>query len=269
MFHRVTLRDGRAVWRSDLLQGPVPRHAFTTRQFNIRSAGDVCDLAEAAGWGMLSDRRVRLSRQVHGNRVTVPHGHPGGDRPFCPIGDARWQLAAAADDDAADAHVIDMPGHLLAVRTADCVPVLLSSADGRVVGAVHAGWRGLDPETNVIAVAVRRMHELLLTRRSLALDLVAAIGPCISGTRYEVGDEVAERFAERYPAAVATPPGRVKPHLDLRAVAVAQLREAGVAPKRIDVFPGCCFDQADDFFSYRREGIGVGHLAAVIMPRGG
>lgn len=232
------------VWRSSLLEDCGTPHLFTTRDLNARSADDLVDLVATARWFGANDppARIVLSKQVHGCAVDTP-----GSR-----------LAEA------DAHVTDEPWEVVAVRTADCVPVLLSTADGKLVAALHAGWRGLDPAVGVLGRAVAAM----LSRGSVSGvgELSAAVGPCISVPNYEVGEEVASRFRDRYPDALRDDLGD-KPHLDTRAVAVAQLREAGVAAERIDVFPGCTYEDAEAFFSFRREGKGVGHLAALITPR--
>lgn len=244
MFQAVQLGPGQTVWQSSALIERGVKHLFTTKAWNVKSADDLAEVIEAASWFLPNDEpRVVMSRQVHGCGVDGP-----GQRL-----------------DEADAHVTDDAHEVVAVRTADCVPVLISSDDGQAVAAIHAGWRGLDPAVGVIGRAVAKLLEV--AGEAAAAGCVAAVGPCISVERYEVGEEVAIRFRDTTPHAVRDGRG-VKPHLDTRAVAVAQLREAGLASDRIDVFPGCTFNDADAFFSYRQHGPGVGHLAALIAPRG-
>ena len=246
VFERFQLHDGRAVWRSSLLAETGAHHVFTTRSWDIRDAKDVRELV--AFTGLLADQadpKVVLSKQVHGNAVSRP-----ADRMI-----------------EADAHIADQPDTAVAVRTADCVPILLSTRGGYAVAAVHAGWRGLDPQVGMIGRAVRALVEVAGLRMvEPGRDLGAAIGPCISAPRYEVGPEVAERFTAEHGDAV-TPGAGDRFHLDLRRLAHEQLVAAGVAVSGIDTFPGCTFDDADEFFSYRREGAGVGHLAAVAVPQ--
>lgn len=243
MFQAKQIHTGATVWESSHLAARGVTHLFTTKAWNVQSAEDVTDVVRAAGWFAAEQTpRIVMSKQVHTNAVDTP-GH---------------RLAEA------DAHVTDDPREVVAVRTADCVSVLLSSADGRVVAAVHAGWRGLDPAVNVIGRAAAALRKQ--AGGAAADGFVAAIGPCVSAARYEVGEEVAARFRERYPSAVLDNLGP-KPHLDTRAVALAQLVESGLTAGQIDVFPGCTFDDSESFFSYRREGVGVGHLAALIAPR--
>lgn len=234
------------MWRSSVLADLGANHVFTTRSWRIADAKDVRGLLDATG--LLAGRgepRVALSKQVHGNAVSRP-----ADRMI-----------------EADGHVADQPDTAAVVRTADCVPVLLSTRNGHAVAAVHAGWRGLDPEVGIITQAVRAVVEVAGLRMvQPGRGLGAAIGPCISGARYEVGPEVADRFTAAHGGAVK--PGQEdRFQLDLRRVAREQLVTAGVVDEAIDTFGGCTFEQADEFYSYRREGAGVGHLAAVVVPR--
>lgn len=247
MFDPHAVAPGKTIWQSNRLAALGVEHLFTTRAWNVRSAADVRDVVDQAGWSTRDGRndplKIIMAKQVHAHAVSTP-GHPL---------------------DEADAHVTDDPATAVAVRTADCVPILISSADGRVVAAIHAGWRGLDPAVNVIAHAVAAFGELTADPNAMS-DAVAAVGPCISVHRYEVGEEVASRFRPQFPGAVRDDLGG-KPHLDTRAVAHAQLRAAGFTDARIDVFPGCTFDDEPSFYSYRRDGKGVGHQAAIIRPR--
>lgn len=245
VFERFKLNDGRAVWRSSLLAELGANHVFTTRSWDIGGAEDVRGLLAATG--LLhepAEPRVVISKQVHGSAVSRP-----ADRMI-----------------EADGHVADQPDTAVVVRSADCVPILLSTRGGHTVAAVHAGWRGLDPGVGIVAEAVRALVEVAgLRMGEPGRGLGAAIGPCISGARYEVGPEVAERFAAGHAGAVTPGPGD-RFRLDLRCVARAQLVAAGVSDQAIDTFAGCTFDDADEFFSYRREGRGVGHMAAVVVP---
>jgi YfiH family protein len=231
------------IFRSSLLDQLGVPHAFTTRAWDVKQADDVRQVLRATRLVARPDQAtVRLRRQVHGNVVTLPD-HPCGE---------------------ADAHVTDRPGEVVAVRTADCVPILFAAAGGSAVAAVHAGWRGLDPAVNVIRHTAAALSTL--NAADPPDRWAAAVGPCIRGRRYEVGEDVAARFRDAYPDALDETLGP-RPHLDLRAVTVAQLLDAGLDPDHLDVFPGCTHDDADDFFSYRREGQGVGHQAALITPR--
>jgi YfiH family protein len=145
----------------------------------------------------------------------------------------------------ADAFYTSQPGIPVSVITADCVPLLLGRVDGGKVAAVHAGWRGL---YDGIIPAV-------LDQLDAGEDWVAVVGPTICAPCYEISEELAADFSQRF---ADMPRGAVLPthrHLDLRAVAGHQLRQAGVT--QIEHVGGCtcCGRDAQGeriFRSYRR-----------------
>jgi YfiH family protein len=164
---------------------------------------------------------------------------------------------------AADAIVSDGPGLACAVRTADCVPLLLGDRETRRVAAVHAGWRG------VVKGVVAATLEQMLARGSHTADLLVAIGPHISREAFEIGDEVAQQLATASSAqnAVLTRPGH-KPHADLSAILVSQLEALGVPARNIELVPGCTFSDPASFYSYRRDGRHSGRqLSAIVSER--
>ena len=142
-----------------------------------------------------------------------------------------------------DALVENTPGRAVAVKTADCLPILLADARNRAVAAVHAGWRGT--AAHIVEAAVAAMRDRFGTR---AADLDAAIGPGIGPCCYEVGPEVAERFGRE---------GRTR--LDLAAENRRQLEEAGVP--RI-YLAGLCTMCGPEFHSYRRDRDAAGRMHA-------
>ena len=147
----------------------------------------------------------------------------------------------------ADAQVSDRDDLLCAVRTADCLAVLI--AGSRAFGAVHAGWRGLSD--GVIDAAVAEIR---------ALDdgpLAAAIGPGARGCCYEVGDDLLANFSQ-YPAAQAQP-GR----LDLALISSDQLSNLGIAD-RYDCGICTICSRSDQFFSYRRDAGETGRMIGAI-----
>ena len=208
---------------------------FTTRGAGLAADGDLREIDAARALELLralglGEGRLVTLRQVHGDRVV------------------RVQADAPAAGTAGDALVTGERGHALCVRVADCVPVLLARADGRRVAAVHAGWRGL------VAGVVPRAVEALG-----AGELWAAIGPCLSARRFEVGPEVAAAFESAgLGRAVLRAPG-ARAHVDLRLAARAQLEQAGVA--RIDCSDRCTWDDAE-LFSHRRDVTHGGHARA-------
>jgi len=188
-----------------------------------------------------------------------------------------------------DALITAIPGLLIAVQAADCIPILLADPEHRVVAAIHAGWRGT--LKRIAEKTVGRMRMLFGTR---AEKIIAAIGPGIGRCCYEVGPEVAKEFGSQFenardwfdgpydtlvsgedpnplPWLTMMPPGHQPPapsvQLDLPAANRAILESAGVAAKNISVSELCTSCRTDLLFSYRREKV-TGRLMAAIGIRG-
>ncbi len=176
--------------------------------------------------------------QVHGATVLV---HTGAD----------------LSDQPADAIVTAQPGAVVGIRTADCLPMLFSSADGRVVAAVHAGWRGTVAGVGPATVA-------LLERRFKLPpgDLFAAFGPCIRPCCYQVGGELIEAVQNAFPhwhhrLFSRRPDGR---YFDLAQLNRLQLQAAGVVHIDDDGQCTCC--QPDRYPSYRRDAREAGRMVS-------
>jgi YfiH family protein len=164
----------------------------------------------------------------------------------------------------ADAIVGDDPQRLLSVRVADCVPILISSNDGRAVAAVHAGWRGV--VAGVVSNAVREM------RRMTNSPLVAAIGPCIGRDSFEVGSDVVGQFERSFGEdgrvnGLIGPAANGKGRVDLRRAVARQLLDVGLGAEQIDTTDRCTFRDIDEFYSHRRDKGLTGRMAAVIAPK--
>jgi YfiH family protein len=203
------------------------------------------------------------------------------------------RLAASSDAFSAqpnkgDGMMTNTPGLLLAVQTADCIPVLLADRRLRVVGAFHAGWRGT--VKRIVESGVGRMR---LEYGSRPEDLVAAIGPGVGTCCYAVGEEVfssfesqfsyfADLFIEvydsdpvrtKYPMLFLTQraPGHspIGPslHLDLIEANRRQLLDAGLSARSIKVVGGCTSCQRELFFSHRSSKGHAGRMMAVIGIR--
>jgi len=165
--------------------------------------------------------------QVHGAEVTEGAAHAGAP--------------------SADAIVATTPGVVCAIQTADCLPVLFCDERGRVVGAAHAGWRGL--AQGVLENTVARM------RNAGAGEILAWLGPAIGPRHFEVGQDVFEAFAGRDGgAAAAFVPSAGSPakyHADIYLLARRALAKAGV--ERISGGGFCTVGEPRRFYSYRRE----------------
>jgi polyphenol oxidase len=158
-----------------------------------------------------------------------------------------------------DASVAWAPGQVCAIRVADCMPVLFAAVDGSVVGAAHAGWRGL--AGGVLEATVARMGVS-------ASRLIAWMGPAIGQANFEVGDDVRTAFVATDAAASSAfiPNARRRWQCDLYALARRRLAALGVA----GVYGGgwCTFAESERFFSYRRSGQ-CGRMAALIWIEAG
>jgi len=185
---------------------------------------------------------------------------------------------------AGDGIVTDTPGLLLAVQTADCLPIILADRKRRAVGVFHAGWRG-----TVKRIAEKGVGEMRKHFGSDSRDLVAAIGPGVQGCCYEVGEEVRTKFEaqfayagslfrqlkesdpvrEKYPLLFLTarPPGHgelpVKLFLDLAEANRRQLLDAGVMAKQIEAVGPCTACHTELLFSHRAEKGVTGRMMAV------
>ncbi|WP_019571139.1 peptidoglycan editing factor PgeF [Thioalkalivibrio sp. ALMg3] len=176
---------------------------------------------------------IAWPRQVHGTGVTNA--------------DTLHAALEAGDAAEADAVVSDRPGIVCAVQTADCLPVVLATADGAAVGVAHAGWRGL--ADGVLEASV----EALKTLRP-GMPIQAWMGAAIGPAAFEVGPEVREAFVAHDPEAVAAfrPGAEGRLLADLYLLARQRLQRAGVA--QVAGGGRCTFSEADTFFSYRRDG---------------
>jgi polyphenol oxidase len=178
---------------------------------------------------------------------------PAGIHPLATLKQIHSAECLAADGRSgvlgeADALLENTPGCLVAVKTADCIPILLADTRRRAVAAVHAGWRGTVGRIAVAAVAAMRERY-----GTAPADLEAAIGPGIGACCYEVGPEVAAHFGLA---------GRA--HLDLVAANRLQLQAAGVPAERIHAANLCTMCNSREFHSFRRDREAAGRMYSFI-----
>ena len=181
----------------------------------------------------IAPERVAMGWQVHGDAI---HQWSGPDPSLAFMDPAGGHLKV-------DGHVTSVPGLALLVLVADCVPVALVSE--RRVAMLHCGWRGL--AGGIIAKGVEAL--------GTPTRITASVGPGIGACCYEVGDEVLQAFADYDGVA----DGRM---LNLRAIADAQLRAAGV--EHVEHLDHCTSCRADLYFSHRRDGGVTGRQAGMV-----
>ena len=157
----------------------------------------------------------------------------------------------------ADAAVTNKPNQVLSIMTADCLPILFATTDGSVVGAAHAGWRGLCG--GVIEKTVDSIHQHLkeMNIEPNNEELIVWLGTSIGRQNFEVGQEVLDAFLQEDKAksdiASCFKQANVsgKYLADLHGLAKIRLANLGIT--RIYGDSHCCFDDKENYFSYRRE----------------
>ncbi len=262
-------RDSVRILQSSLLAGRGRVHAFSTRVGGVSTGpfralnlghdlGDPATHVEENLARLLRtigrpDDRVATVVQVHGRHVTTvtassPHPFPRVE---------------------ADGLITDVPGWLLGVRTADCVPVLMAAkVPHRVVAAVHAGWRGT--AAGIVTEAVRLFQDSFGVPPR---DILVALGPSIGPECYVVGPEVVaaiEAVLQGHPRGVDgvvfrerdASGHRLRVHLQEANRRLLEL--AGVPPQSIDVLPWCVHCREDLFFSHRRDHGATGRMLSLI-----
>lgn len=259
---------------SRILQAHGAPHAFPTRAGGVsaspfdslnlgRAVGDdpaAVDenhrrLAAALGLGALPLVTVK---QVHGDRVV--HAAPGKGGPELRETRAGEPLAGEVEADA----LVAAAGVALGVRVADCVPILLHDPITGASAAVHAGWRG-----TVAQIVAKTVAILADEYGARPASIRAALGPAIGPCCFEVGADLAARFASDPAFGPATVRGgEGQPRVDLFAANRRLLEAAGVSAHHIEQVGECTSCRPDLFFSHRRDAGRTGrHLAVIAAGR--
>jgi purine-nucleoside/S-methyl-5'-thioadenosine phosphorylase / adenosine deaminase len=199
----------------------------------------------------VSGRELPLAilRQVHSDRVI------------------RASRTSVADSPQGDGWVTGESDLLLAIQTADCLPVLLVDPEQRIVAAVHAGWRG-----TILRIAAKAVHRMQTDFGSHPGRCLAVVGPAIRRCCYEVGDEVVEAFAEEFERSASffseTPGAKAtranSQCVDLAEACRSQLLDAGMTAENIFTDGPCTTCEKQRFFSHRAEAAKPGRMMSVI-----
>jgi YfiH family protein len=218
------------------------------------------------------------SKMVVGNRrrVAVALGAELGDFVFCEqthgdrvhiVSDADRGRGSLSRDDAVprtDALVTEVPGIVLVIMVADCLPVVLYDPTAHVLACVHAGWRGTVARVCQAAVAA------MGTLGAKPGHVIAGLGPAVSAAGYQVGEEVAEAAERSLGAAAADairPDQNGKWLFDLPAANRIVLREAGLLDEHVSVMPATTGSAGGGLFFSDREARPCGRFAAVARLR--
>ncbi len=201
------------VFRAEALDAlPWLQHGFGTRL--------------SVGWPGV--RSLATAKQIHSDRILL--------------------VESAGPQGEGDALISNAPGIGLAIRTADCLPILIADPKNRAIAAIHAGWRGVVSE--IASKAVDAMRQQF---GSDPKDLVVAIGPGIGGCCFEVGPEVSAQFGFS---------GRTK--IDLVETTCRQLGRNGVRMGQISAAGLCSCCNPELFESYRRDREAAGRMVSIV-----
>ena len=280
------------ILRAKTLAGvPWLVHGFSTRQGGVST----CYGGKTLNLGLTphdTHANVERNRELFLRAVGAVNDN-GSLWPLMQVRQIHSSIIHRVDDfsmhaQAGDGIITNAPGILLAIKTADCVPVLVTDVKRRVVGAFHAGWRG-----TAARVVEKGVGEMRRQFGSQPRDLRAAIGPCIRRCCYSVGAEVRAEFESQFTYASelfeevfdsnaihvkypllflnqrAPGHGNLGPeiHLDLVAANKRQLEDAGVRVEHISVIEGCAACDTKRFFSHRAELGKAGRMMAVVGVR--
>ncbi len=230
---------------------PLPSNALNLAQFKGDQKENVAENRRRFLIAIGTEHaRIITARQTHSTeRSTIESQQQAqGPQPEC------------------DALITRMTGVLLAIQTADCLPVLIGDTRSGSMAAIHAGWRGTAGR-----ITERTVADLMLIHGVNPRDCVAALGPAACAECYEVGQDVIDRYKKEFRYwrnLLVNFKENGKAYLDIRAANVQQLKFCGFSDDRIHVADYCTMHQNELFFSYRREGkgqpSGVGRSLSII-----
>lgn len=182
----------------------------------------------------LQDEHVARGRQIHSSIVHI--------------------VSKGGIHDDGDGFVTATRGVAVSVLVADCAAILLADKQAGVVAALHAGWRG------TVGGIIKNGIEAMISLGALPENIEAFVSPCIEQSHFELGEEVASQFPDRFVDRLSYP----KPHADMKGWLTEQLLDCGVNKDHIEVSTHCTYGNDQQFYSYRRQGSKSGRMMAVI-----
>jgi YfiH family protein len=227
------------------------KHAFTTR-----ACSNIKDILRNQ-FG-LDSGNIFTVKQVHGDNICIINSSLRGTHPV----DGSHHSSLPIEADAIITNIKALP---IGVLTADCLPIILADKKGRVAGIIHAGRIGTSLEiSKKTAGKIKEIFDIP------SLDIIASIGPGIGGCCYEVDEKSMNPFKERfaYWREIGIQRKDGKWMLNLKKANKIQLMEAGLKYGNIITLEFCTSCNNDRFFSYRREGKGVGRMTSFVAIKG-
>ena len=192
----------------------------------------------------IHDAVLVRTNQIHGNKVHIL-SHPRGE--YSHRGGVNMVSAKQSQVLQGDAFITASKNVVCFIRTADCVPILLCDSEKKVVGAVHAGWRGT--ACNVVGETIRVMRDDFGCKK-----LMAAVGPCICPKCYEVKEDVIESFSKNgFSESFWKKTNNGSYNLDIKQANIELLKLSGLNNSDISLLPFCTSCHNGDFASYRRD----------------
>lgn len=205
--------------------------------FSTKSAGDgrkTSNILQFLDKHNVRYKKLVILRQIHSVNIYIYHK-------------TNEQLVETIDD--VDGVITEQKETVLAVRTADCLPLIFADKTAGLVGVSHQGWRG-----SLKKMAVR-MVDVLVERGAQKENLIVAMGPAVGACCYDIGPDRYAEFMEQFEVYADQifhiEGGRY--HLNLSRLNYLQLRDCGVQSSHIDFFPFCTACDKNRFFSFRRD----------------
>lgn len=249
---------GRRVLRSSLMDYPDIDAFFTTRDLPLK-CGERTDLLSVIE---ANKKLVCKGFEIAEENLLIPHQtHSDNVKVIKSQSDLTMSLENT------DALVTNLKNVALALNFADCVPIILFDSKKKVIGAVHAGWRG-----TAAKIGVKTFNKMQSEFGSNPKDIIALIGPAIGKCCFEVGDDVAAKIkssvdnlnADAF-ASEAKLPLSGKNNIDLKLINKSQLLAIGI--EKIDLCEDCTSCKNELFFSYRKENANTQRHSAVIIMK--
>ncbi len=240
--------------KEKLLWYPAPFETYTahsvtsTRLFTFSGNSileDMCELADLAG---LRPHTIARCVQVHGDRIGEINERTG-----------REDTLTFPDTDAL---ITSIPGVMLNVITADCLPVFFADSRNPLIALAHCGWRGT--YKNLTSNVIERMH-VLGSRRS---ETFIWFGPAICRDCYEVSSELVDKFVGKFGEVLREDETIKGRYLDLQKLNRRQAIKSGVPERHIALNPHCTSCRNDLFHSYRAEhGTNSRLISSILVPQ--